>query len=1071
MLPALFLFFNLGCSPEPPTLERVDPGLACTVGGEDQVVLQGEGLVAAVTGALADEAAVRLPEVRLELAMGLAGEEVEGRSVVVPEGAMTWLSTQALALHTPELSLSSGTWDVVLTDVYGQEVRLEQALSVAEPPRIRELVPPTACHQLDASPLELQGSDFLVVDDQWPTVTVGTAQATVVGGTGCAPLVGPVQGQVCTGLQIQVPASSLVPGWEQVVVSNPAPAGCATLEPASVQIVPPPVVHSIEPEQTCLVDAWLTLRGTGFEPDMSVTVGGAPAQEVVYVDGGTLEVLLDPEGPTGLQDLVLTSPNTCAHELEEAVDVRHPPLALFVDPPVVFSGISTVAVAHLADAVGQITDAWLQDAGGTRVDVAWSWDEASPSQVALPLPAGMTEGVYTVQVVQDQTCAATSAGQVRVVSELQVALGAVEPPFAWTFDRTAVSLYAADPPPEGQVGVEWVPGAWLLSPDGMATALRSLAWQDEHLVVAAVPAGLDPGAYDLLVVNPDGGLGLLDQALTVTWEAPPTVDTVSPASLPSSSDSTVLVQGRDFRGPALELSCQDTSGVITTAEVTVTDWSYATVQGLVPARIVNRGVCVLQVTNADGTWGRWPALSITNPAQNLFPWQAGPDLVVPRRAPGLATSRTSSVSRWVFALGGDDGSASGAYSSVEVAPIGVHGDLGSWSLLPRDLPEPRTLADAAVIGSFVYVVGGHDGVSAVDTAWRALVLDPAEAPVFEDLSMATGDGTGLGQGTWTWRVSALLPADDPSNPGGETLASDALALTLPAHDGLLWPTLSWSAVHGAEGYRVYRSPEADAGPGTEAWVADVTEPSFTDQGQEVDEAVLPLSEGALGEWIELPALTTPREAPCVATGPDPRTDPELVYLYAAGGFDQAGAALDSVEILDVVVIHADEHDATEWLPAQVSLSQARGRCGAFTVDQRWHSAVPEGESWIYFAGGLTDTTTTGRVEAGLVGEGGALGSWQSITSMAPARAGFGHASASNFLYAFGGQGNVPDAGGVSAELEPDELPDVGNWNSLGTSMAEERLLPGSAQESAIILVVGGQTSTEAATATTDYTNF
>ena len=50
------------------------------------------------------------------------------------------------------------------------------------------------------------------------------------------------------------------------------------------------------------------------------------------------------------------------------------------------------------------------------------------------------------------------------------------------------------------------------------------------------------------------------------------------------------------------------------------------------------------------------------------------------------------MSRWVYAIGGDDGDPTGALRSIEVAPVGVYGDLGDWQVHPRELPEARTLA-------------------------------------------------------------------------------------------------------------------------------------------------------------------------------------------------------------------------------------------------------------------------------------------------------------------------------------------------------------------------------------------
>ncbi len=113
----------------------------------------------------------------------------------------------------------------------------------------------------------------------------------------------------------------------------------------------------------------------------------------------------------------------------------------------------------------------------------------------------------------------------------------------------------------------------------------------------------------------------------------------------------------------------------------------------------------------------------------------------------------------------------------------------------------------------------------------------------------------------------------------------------------------------------------------------------------------------------------------------------------------------------------------------------------------------------------------GTVDAGQVGAGGALVGWGEIDSMSPARSGFAVASASDFLYGFGGSNGDPSQSGVSAELGIEPLPEVRNWNSLGTSLAVARRLAGSAQESAVIFVIGGETDTEGASRSTDVTNW
>jgi hypothetical protein len=297
---------------------------------------------------------------------------------------------------------------------------------------------------------------------------------------------------------------------------------------------------------------------------------------------------------------------------------------------------------------------------------------------------------------------------------------------------------------------------------------------------------------------------------------------------------------------------------------------------------------------------------------------------------------------------------------------------------------------------------------------------------------------------------------------------------LPEIPDRIVATLAWSAVPGAVGYRIYRSPAADAGSNREEWLADVSGPTtttYTDVGLGTDPSLRPLPKGALGEWAALPPLPSPLRSPCVTAATDP-VDPSVSYLYVAGGLDDGNRATDAVQLLDLTAIDEHTQSVGSWVPASATLGAASFECGAWTVDGAAHSVVGAGESWVYFGGGRTNpanSSTTGSVIAGRVLAGGDLGSVTSVEVMNPSRAGFGVASASNFLYAFGGQGARPSNGGKSSEILV--TPTLENWNDLGTRMSESRYLMGSAQESAVIFMVGGETSGAAASASVDWANY
>ena len=425
----------------------------------------------------------------------------------------------------------------------------------------------------------------------------------------------------------------------------------------------------------------------------------------------------------------------------------------------------------------------------------------------------------------------------------------------------------------------------------------------------------------------------------------------------------------------------------------------------------------------------------------------------------------------VYAIGGDAGSPEGALDTVERADIGVYGDLEAWTDTGRALPAPLTLSSAARVGRFVYLVGGHDGTGPVDSVWRALILDPLEVPRFASLSLDNVAGDGLDAGRWYYRVSAVYDETDLTNPGGESLAGDPIPVVVGAALAPARVGLSWEPVDDAVGYRIYRSPEADGGSRTMGWVADVDgDTSWQDTGLSADTSLVPLDQGDLGEWAELDPLPQPRAGACLADATDPAPDPERTHLLVAGGYDDDGTVLDSITRMTVTVASELEQSTTTWDTLPESLDTPRWACRAYVATDEAHTVVDD-ETWVWFAGGHGTSNVQGTVDAGQVLEGGSLDQWQTVDKLSPGRAGFGGAAASDQLYAFGGQKGEPSASGVSASIEEGAVPDLVNWNSLGDSMSEARYLPGTAVESGVMVIIGGETDTAGATTSVDWTPF
>jgi hypothetical protein len=472
-------------------------------------------------------------------------------------------------------------------------------------------------------------------------------------------------------------------------------------------------------------------------------------------------------------------------------------------------------------------------------------------------------------------------------------------------------------------------------------------------------------------------------------------------------------------------------------------------------------VCVVRVTNDDGTYFDYSAMSVTNPAQNLSDFIIEAAMNLARRAPAAAAGRPTRTARFLYALGGDDGTAAGAFSSVESAPADPYGDLGAWFTQPYPLPGPRTLASAATLGRFVYLVGGNDGTTAVRAVHRAEILKPEDSPEIVDVDIHLGEGSGLGGGVWYYRVSAIFPPTDARNPSGESLASDPLVIQIPDRPEGVHITLVWLRVDRASGYRIYRSPDPDLISGSEQLIAEVgdTPLTYEDQGDSAG-AEIPLPFGSLGAWADMPLLGEAREGPGVTVAQDPGSAATF-YIYALGGRDQSGTALATYEYLPVTIDADGIHTVGTWTAGVDDLPAARWQLGAFLADHIHAGIVPPGETWIYAGGGVASngTAMVRAVSAGRVQAGGNLTPWSVVDDMTPARAGYGYTCANSTLYAFGGHQAGASDGGVSNQiLGP---PDLENWNNLGLNMIEPRYLPGSVTESAFIFLVGGWNGTAA----------
>lgn len=1070
-----------GCAvaPENPpiALETSGPAAFCDPGDAVRLELGGTGLLPAMQGAPGDDATIAPLRLRLRHTGGLlgAGDALDGApadDIVISMGdeAFTWTGPEAIELRLDSTTgLAPGSWQVVLErdgEVVGT---LDDAFAVLDTPALVSAAPAALCINAESAAVELAVSGLVVpTDGALPELLLAGSPMEAVRVADCRPLAADPSLQQCATVSAALDQLVLPAAGAELRLASPEATACGTVQPLVLSVLPPPAVTAVSPELSCVGGTTVVITGDGFGPDTRVTVDGTELA-VTILDSRHIQVdvpALDP----GVYDLTVATDGGCAASETVAHEVVAAPEIFFVDPPVTHTDVAVVATAMLTDVTAEISEVWLTDPSGATVPTEASWDPAVPGQLRVLLPAGMDPGVWGMGFSTTDDCGTSLATAFTVTDELQVAVTEVIPPYAWADDYTPVEVVG----PESTWGLDPfadTPRVYLSARDGeTAEPFAGVGYRSPSRLSGVVPYGLDPGDYDVLVINPDGGLGLLEGGLTVTAQRPPRVDSASPTSLSSSQDTAVTIRGRGFDTPWVRIKCIE-NGTLTGRRGVVTDWSEDRIHATLPSSQWNEALCVLEVNNADGAWSDFASLSVRNPADNLFPFEEGPAMVEARRAPTTLAGRTTPLSRYVYALGGDDGSLAGAKSSVERAPMGVYGDLGDWAVLEGQgtLPVPLTMAAAVRLDDHFYLAGGHDGSAASSKVWRARVLDPLEVPFLESIGLERHDET-LAAGRWSWRVAATYAADDPTNPGGESLPGEVISVIVPEDGAAV--RLTWTPVPDAVGYRIYRTAAPDAASSDLGFLRDVSATTFLDTGGTVDDSRAPLVEGALGMWAPLPDMLEAREGPCLTLVPDPHPDPVRFHLYAVGGRDETGTVLDSVERLELRVASPREQLVGSWVPDAHTLSEARYACTGFSVDSQWHDLVEEGESYVLFAGGLTgDGRATGTVDGARVGENGALEDWGPISSITPSRGAFAGASVGNNLYVFGGQNGRPSKGGVSANLDADFLPDVENWNSLGLSMAEARLHPGWAQESAVLIVAGGETDRAAASASVEVTHY
>lgn len=459
----------------------------------------------------------------------------------------------------------------------------------------------------------------------------------------------------------------------------------------------------------------------------------------------------------------------------------------------------------------------------------------------------------------------------------------------------------------------------------------------------------------------------------------------------------------------------------------------------------------------------------------LGPFQAAGQLAHKRTGPVAAV-----IGRYLYVLGGYDGSAAAYPEALERAAIADDGTIGPFAETGGPWTQSRANSGAVVLGSSLYIAGGYLFGSPLNDVFRATLdisgnlTTPAQMPVSMtrtryDFALALVENrvyaVGSGSGDDLVEHSSII--------GGNTLAKFATVTTsqipTPSSDASSVVLGRWLYLIGGAEHpkQVLRAPiGADGTPGTWAdagitlkvnrsgaslavlddklWVFGGSNPSPS-----VESATI-AADGTLGPFAVVSLVNTTKSrggAVAVAKGG---------YIYMLGGDTQGPAPLDieraqitngntlgtftglampllaapgrpassGVLISDSLYVHGGyDANTTNFFDTSVFLSlPSVGPMGMFTADKMMvrtrghHSAVMVGSNLFLIGGQYIDT-----VERATVNADGTLSAFLAPPqSRLLATERWHHESAllGNYVYVIGG---VPDTVNVSDKVDRAEI--------------------------------------------------
>lgn len=409
----------------------------------------------------------------------------------------------SLTVTVPAAAVS-GAVNVTVTNADGQLATLTNGFTYLYPaPTIANVTPPSGFAS-GGTAITINGNNFIT----GATVTVGGVMATSV--------------VRVSAIRLTATTPAGMAGPADIVVTNPDNQS-ATLS-ASFTYVAAPTVTAISPNHGPVQGGTVvTLTGTGFLPNASVSIGGVPAFAVT-VTSATSATAITNGAPAGVGDVVFTNADTQRGTL---------PMAFTFDPAPTMVSVSPVSGSS---------------AGGTRVTLTGTGFLPGATVLFGTDPSPMVTVMSSTSVQAEAPPHAVGVVSISVrntdnqLADLPRAFRYVDPP-----TLTAVGPNTGDVSGGTLItltGTGFTPGS-TVTLDGVPAT--QVAFVSATELTAFTPAH-GPAMVDVVVTS-DGVPATLVYGFTYT-RGVPTIASVAPVSGPTSGGTLLTLTGSGFASGA-----------------------------------------------------------------------------------------------------------------------------------------------------------------------------------------------------------------------------------------------------------------------------------------------------------------------------------------------------------------------------------------------------------------------------------------------------------------------------------------------------------------------------------------